>query len=238
MCFFRIPGSPGSFVSPRRASETSHELSRFRPKDSICLSSQSDAGARSAAIGLKYPESSKPPGYHGGDKEDWALGSPNSGCHGSHGMDWKMNRQGESDLSRRVPEEKPAARGVAQWAREEMGFEPDWVQARVLESETRQGVLNCCRQWGKSTVTAVKAVHEAWTREGSLTVVVSPSSGSYPEIASDPGKKLRVHTRPGTGRAGCRKGKAGSWRGRLRSCPRWAAIPPQLARARRGVHKA
>jgi hypothetical protein len=37
-------------------------------------------------------------------------------------------------------------------------------------------ILNCTRQWGKSTVTAAKAVHEAWTKPGSLTLVASPSA--------------------------------------------------------------
>jgi hypothetical protein len=40
----------------------------------------------------------------------------------------------------------------------------------------RRVLLNCTRQWGKSTVTAAKAVHRGWTVEGSLTLVVSPSA--------------------------------------------------------------
>ena len=37
------------------------------------------------------------------------------------------------------------------------------------------GILNCSRQWGKSTVTAVKAVHRAYCEKGRLVIVASPS---------------------------------------------------------------
>jgi hypothetical protein len=56
-----------------------------------------------------------------------------------------------------------------------LGIEFDPVQARVFESRARRGILNCTRQWGKSTVTAAKAVHEAWSNPGSLTLVVTPT---------------------------------------------------------------
>lgn len=57
-----------------------------------------------------------------------------------------------------------------------LGIEFDAVQARVFESRARRGILNCTRQWGKSTVTAAKAVREAWSNPGSLTLVVSPTA--------------------------------------------------------------
>jgi hypothetical protein len=56
-----------------------------------------------------------------------------------------------------------------------LGFEADELQAAVLDSQAKRGILNCTRQWGKSTVLAVKAVHRAWTRPGSLVLVASPS---------------------------------------------------------------
>lgn len=65
---------------------------------------------------------------------------------------------------------------AAEWARRELGFEADETQARVLRSHARRGILNCSRQWGKSTVTAAKAMHRAWTRRGSLVLAVSPSA--------------------------------------------------------------
>ena len=53
-----------------------------------------------------------------------------------------------------------------------LGIEPDERQAEVLRSEARRGMLNCTRQWGKSTIAAAKAVHRAYTRPG-ITVLVA-----------------------------------------------------------------
>jgi len=66
--------------------------------------------------------------------------------------------------------------GLAEWARRKLNFRPDTTQARVLESGSKRVVLNCTRQWGKSTITAAKAVHEAVAEKESLTLVVSPSA--------------------------------------------------------------
>src|SRR3712207_4427289 len=59
------------------------------------------------------------------------------------------------------------------FARERLGFEPDPWQERVLWSSARQILLNCSRQSGKSTVTAVLATHTALYRPGSLILLVS-----------------------------------------------------------------
>src|SRR5205814_6714785 len=45
----------------------------------------------------------------------------------------------------------------------------------LLRSRAKRVILNCCRQWGKSTVTAAMAVHRAATQPGSLVLVASPS---------------------------------------------------------------
>jgi len=63
----------------------------------------------------------------------------------------------------------------AEWVRRKLGFEADATQAQVLDSKGKRGLLNCTRQWGKSTVTAARAVHEAYSHRESLTLVVSPS---------------------------------------------------------------
>jgi hypothetical protein len=55
--------------------------------------------------------------------------------------------------------------------------------------------LNCCRQWGKSTVTAAKAVHQACSAAKSLTLVVSPSarqSGEFIRKASAFAQALKI----------------------------------------------
>lgn len=56
-----------------------------------------------------------------------------------------------------------------------MGFEPDLQQEAVLRSTARQGILNCSRQWGKSTTMAAKAVHRMVTGPGTLVVIAAPS---------------------------------------------------------------
>ena len=67
----------------------------------------------------------------------------------------------------------PDASDAVAFARERLGFHPDARQAEVLGSRSRRGILNCSRQWGKSTVTAARAVHRAFTVPESLVLVVS-----------------------------------------------------------------
>ncbi|HXJ44686.1 MAG TPA: terminase family protein [Bryobacteraceae bacterium] len=79
-----------------------------------------------------------------------------------------------------------------------MGFEPDAIQERVLRSTARRGVLNCTRQWGKSTVSAAKAVHHALARPGALVIVGSPSarqSGEFLRKAQGMVRALGVEVR-------------------------------------------
>jgi Terminase large subunit, T4likevirus-type, N-terminal len=81
------------------------------------------------------------------------------------------------------------------WLRRELGFEPDAAQERVIDSAGRRLALNCTRQWGKSTVTAAKAVYQAQTTPGSLTLVVSPSarqSGELVRKAEAFARKLKI----------------------------------------------
>ena len=63
-----------------------------------------------------------------------------------------------------------------------MWYRPDVLQRAVLDSDAKRGILNCSRQWGKSTVAAVKAVHRAYTRPGSSVLVASPSERQSAEF--------------------------------------------------------
>ena len=83
---------------------------------------------------------------------------------------------------RGAPKAEAEGTNTVEWVREKLGFTPDAAQARVLLSESRRGILNCTRQWGKSTVTAAMAVHRAMTRPGSLVLVVSPSGRQSGEL--------------------------------------------------------
>ena len=92
----------------------------------------------------------------------------------------------------------PEAIAVSEFARHKLAFEPDARQAAVLDSTAKRGILNCTRQWGKSTVLAVKAVHRAWTVAGSLTLVASPSerqSGEFLRKAAEFLARLGVKRR-------------------------------------------
>jgi hypothetical protein len=63
------------------------------------------------------------------------------------------------------------------FARTQFGLPPGPVKAQVLDPNIRRGILNCCRQWGKSTTHAVKAVHDAFTHPRSLTICVKVTRG-------------------------------------------------------------
>jgi len=64
---------------------------------------------------------------------------------------------------------------VPAFARDVLGFHPDPVQRKLLDTTAHRCILNCTRQWGKSTVTAIKALHHALFRTDSFTIIVSPS---------------------------------------------------------------
>jgi hypothetical protein len=97
-----------------------------------------------------------------------------------------------------VLREKPAALfGVLDFARQRLGFDPDPRQAKVLASTAKRGILNCTRQWGKSTVAAVKAVHRAMARARSLVVVASPTERQSAEFLHKAGElTARLGIRP------------------------------------------
>ena len=88
--------------------------------------------------------------------------------------------------------------GALEFARERLDFYPDERQAEVLVSEAKRGILNCTRQWGKSTVAAAKAVHRALTREKCLVLVASPTerqSGEFMRKAAELVQRLGIAPR-------------------------------------------
>ena len=66
------------------------------------------------------------------------------------------------------------------WGR--IGFKPDARQRELLAGAGRRVILNCSRQWGKSTVAAARAVERAVTRAGSLVLVLGPSGRQSGEL--------------------------------------------------------
>src|SRR6202163_291100 len=86
---------------------------------------------------------------------------------------------------------------AVEFSRERLGFMPDAQQEMVLLGG-RRGIVNCTRQWGKSTVTAAKAVHRAYSAPGSLTLVVTPcarQSGEFLRKAEEFVRKLGIKVR-------------------------------------------
>ncbi len=61
------------------------------------------------------------------------------------------------------------------FARHRLEFQPDPIQSALLATNPHYCLLNCTRQWGKSTITAIKALHTAIYNEDALTLVLSPS---------------------------------------------------------------
>jgi hypothetical protein len=84
---------------------------------------------------------------------------------------------------------------AAEWVKEHLGFTADRMQEQVLRTQTKRGLLNCSRQWGKSTITAAKAIHQAHHTAGGLTLVVSPSarqSGEFLRKATEFARRLGI----------------------------------------------
>lgn len=96
-------------------------------------------------------------------------------------------------------EPKPAAPiDPVEFARTRFAFEPDPKQQEVLRSTSALGILNCTRQWGKSTIAAAKAVHRAYTRPDTLVIVASPSrrqSGEFVRKAASMLARLDIPPR-------------------------------------------
>jgi hypothetical protein len=83
-----------------------------------------------------------------------------------------LSPDSKAELARRDPVE--LARSV--------GVEPDPWQARFLRSDASRVLLNCSRQAGKSTVTALKGLHKALYEPGSLTLVLGPAERQAKEF--------------------------------------------------------
>jgi len=109
---------------------------------------------------------------------------------------WGLKRNWEPTARPAAVQERAERTECAsEWVRWRLALAVDERQAQVLDTRSRRGILNCSRQWGKSTVTAAKAVHQAATEAGSLTLVVSPSarqSGEFLRKAAEFVRRLKI----------------------------------------------
>jgi Terminase large subunit, T4likevirus-type, N-terminal len=63
-----------------------------------------------------------------------------------------------------------------------LGLEPDPWQKDLLGSKSDRVLLNCCRQSGKSTMTAIIALHRALYHPGSLILCLAPALRQSQEL--------------------------------------------------------
>jgi len=85
-----------------------------------------------------------------------------------------------------------------EFARTRLNFEPDEIQCGILRSTAKRGILNCSRQFGKTTVSAAKAIFRAFTEPRSLIVVASPGerqSGIWLRAAEEMLRSLGIRPR-------------------------------------------
>jgi hypothetical protein len=64
----------------------------------------------------------------------------------------------------------------------ELGLDPDPWQEDLLRSTSDRVLLNCCRQSGKSTMTAIVALHRALYYPGSLILCLAPALRQSQEL--------------------------------------------------------
>ena len=64
---------------------------------------------------------------------------------------------------------------VSEWAKKSLNFHADKIQTSVLDHDAHRLILCCSRQWGKTTIIAIKALHTAIFQPGSEIVVISGS---------------------------------------------------------------
>src|ERR671910_2493478 len=67
---------------------------------------------------------------------------------------------------------------------EAFGIIPDRWQRDLLRSHSERVLLNCCRQSGKSTMTAMIALHRALYHPGSLILCLAPALRQSQELFS------------------------------------------------------
>lgn len=63
-----------------------------------------------------------------------------------------------------------------------LGGVPDATQSKILRSKNKQIICNCHRQWGKSSIIAIKALHRGYYYPNSLILVASPTENQSKEM--------------------------------------------------------
>lgn len=93
----------------------------------------------------------------------------------------RLRREIESLKARQRSSAAPIPADRIEFVRE-LGIVPDRWQEDLLHSEAPRILLNCCRQSGKSTMSAVLALHKALTEPGSLVLALAPALRQSQEL--------------------------------------------------------
>jgi hypothetical protein len=75
--------------------------------------------------------------------------------------------------STHTPDVCPNAETPAEWAARALHFTPSKLQAEILNYQGDRLILCCARQWGKSTIVAIKALYEAVHNPNTVTIILS-----------------------------------------------------------------
>jgi hypothetical protein len=89
-----------------------------------------------------------------------------------------MIQAANNAIARRIDRERSDAVLMARRA----GITPDSWQSDLLRSTAKQMILNCSRQSGKSTISAVLGLHQALFAPDSLVLLLSPSLRQSTEL--------------------------------------------------------
>ena len=84
--------------------------------------------------------------------------------------------------ARALKQAPPDGMPVATWAAQALGFQADPIQTEILNTHTPRLILCCTRQWGKSSVAAVKALHLAAAKPGAFILIASASYKQSAEL--------------------------------------------------------
>lgn len=84
--------------------------------------------------------------------------------------------------ARALKQAPPDGMPVATWAAQALGFQADPIQTEILNTHSPRLILCCTRQWGKSSVAAVKALHLAAAKPGAFVLIASASFKQSAEL--------------------------------------------------------
>jgi len=93
--------------------------------------------------------------------------------------DLEVLRHDPHPFHSRVPKTQPQVvvpQDPSVFASQLLAFRPDARQAEILDCADPNLMLLCTRQFGKTTLTAIKALHFALTHPGAIVLVVSPTA--------------------------------------------------------------